>query len=231
MTRIIAVLAWLALGLPLLADCPCGSDCRCPDCQCTPWVEAKVGGRVAPDGKVELQIDLPGSLHQKNIASSGLGCCVFRSIDHAARWANIPALQHFPEWMVQKHIPGGGYPQKVADLIPKIAKDRKMPEPDFVQVEGNDLEILKLATATGRMPGVTYSKSPTGRYGGQRIAHMVNIVHADDQWFVVLDNNYIGENNYEWMTPQEFLKTYSGMGGRGWAVILIPNGPPPIPRN
>lgn len=59
-------------------------------------------------------------------------------------------------------------------------------------VEGSDLERLKLACRTGRMPGVTYAFSPTGRYGGARIAHMVNLVHADDQWFAVLDNNYPG---------------------------------------
>ncbi len=80
------------------------------------------------------------------------------------------------------------------------------------------------------MPGVTYSFSPTKRYGGARIAHMVSLVHADDQWFCVLDNNYPGLDKYEWMSPAEFLKTYTG-GGGGWAVILLDRGPPPLPWN
>lgn len=195
--------------------------------------DAKVGGKVAPDGKTEIQIDLPGSQQSKNIGSpppNGPGCCVFRSIDHAARWQNLPALQQFPEWMVSKHIAGGGWPAKVSELIPEIAADRKLPVPDYVQVQGSDLTILKLATATGRMPAVTYGISPTGRYGGSRIAHMVNCVHATDTYFAVLDNNYIGESNYEWMSPTEFSQSYTINGG-GWAVILLDVGPPPAPRN
>jgi hypothetical protein len=194
-----------------------------------PCAAATIGGNRTPDGQ-EIQIDLPPELHQKNIASRGLGCCVFRSLDHAARWQDIAALQHFPEWMVQRGIAGGGYPQKVSDLIPKISKDRGLPPPDYIQVEDNDLEILKLACKTGRMPGVTYSFSPSGRYGGGRIAHMVNLVHADDKHFCVLDNNFVGANQYEWLSPQEFLKTYSG-GRTGWCVILMPPPPPPIPVN
>src|SRR5262249_21927697 len=62
-----------------------------------PCVAATIGGNHTPDGQ-EIQIDLPPTLQQKNIASRGLGCCVFRSIDHAARWQDIPALQHMPEW-------------------------------------------------------------------------------------------------------------------------------------
>jgi hypothetical protein len=80
------------------------------------------------------------------------------------------------------------------------------------------------------MPAVTYSFSPSGRYGGQRIAHMVSLVHADERWFCVLDNNYIGADAYEWLSPQEFARTYAH-GGQGWSVILLDPGPPPLPRN
>lgn len=241
-----ALILWAILAVPITmaslaeptepesAPCPCclGGECNCgPHCNCgfgQHVFGAKVGGRV--EGGTELQIDLPGQLHRKNTASHGLGLCVFTSIHHSAVWQDVAAFQEWPKWMIDKSIPGGGYPQKVADLAKKIAADRGLPEPDFLQVEGSDLEILKLACSTGRMPGVTYSRSPTGRYGGQQIAHMVSLVHADDQHFVILDNNYIGDSNYEWLTPEEFKKSYTGLGG-GWAVILLDNGPPPIPRN
>ena len=100
--------------------------------------------------------------------------------------------------------------------------------PAFLNYEGGDLELLKLACRTGRMPAVTYSHSPSGRYGGGRIAHMVNLVHADDRYFAVLDNNYIGSNQIEWMTPEEFRRSWTGLGG-GWAVILLAAPPPPSP--
>lgn len=207
--------------------CPPNRPCPIPkDNSSTDITGAFIGGNVHSDG-TEIACDIPEELHRKNIASRGLGCCVFRSIDHAANWQNVPCLDRFPEWMVKKGIEGGGYPSKVDNLIPKIAADRGMPIPEYIQVQGLDLQVLKKACETGRMPCVTYSISPTGRYGGQRIAHMVNLVHADDKHFVVLDNNYIGSNAYEWMSPQEFERTYAP----GWAVILLSHSPPPAPKN
>lgn len=224
---------------PTPPPCPGPGPCPAPNPPRPPrkpWGEplpapvgATVGGPKHADG-TELACDLPGELHRKNTSSKGLGNCVFTSIHHSALWQNVPALQEFPKWLIEKGVPGGGYPSKVADLIPKICKDKGYPVPDFIQVESNDLEILKRACKSGRMPGVTYAVSPTGRYGGGRIAHMVSLVHADDKHFVVLDNNYIGADKYEWMTPQEFLKAYSG-GRQGWAVVLLAPPPPPPPRN
>lgn len=199
----------------------------------SPWgdsgapVGAKVGNSVAPDGKTEINCDLPGDLHRKNTASKGLGLCVFTSIHHAAMWQDVKALQEFPRWVTEKGIPGGSYPEKTAKLIKQICADKGVPEPEYIQVEGGDLEILKRACKSGRMPGVTYSHSPTGRYGGQKISHMVSLPHADDQFFAVLDNNYPGADAYEWMTPDEFRRTYAP----GWAVILLSPGAPLPPHN
>src|SRR5690606_37289636 len=81
------------------------------------------------------------------------------------------------------------------------------------------------------MPGVTYWYSPSGRYGGQRISHMVSLVHADDKHFVVLDNNYIGERSFEWLSPEEARKTFTGGRGQYWAIIPLTPGQPPAPWN
>lgn len=190
---------------------------------------AKVGGTLAPDGKTEMQCDLPAALHLKNVGGSdGAGLCVFTSISHSARWQGIAALADFRDWM--RKYPGGGWPEKVDQMIDKICREKGVAKPDYVQVEGQDLEILRKACSSGRMPGVTYSFSPTGRYGGGRIAHMVSLVHADGQWFCVLDNNFPGADQYEWMSPDEFRKSYTG-GRSGWAIIFLAPGPPPPPRN
>lgn len=182
-------------------------------------------GRTAPDGTEPL-CDLPAPLHTRNTASKGLGNCVFTSIHHSAHWQEVPQLQGFAQWLTQKGIPGGGYPSKVAKLIPEICRDRGMPEPRWIQIQGKDLDLLRLACKTGRMPAITYSRSPTGRYNGRSIAHMVSLPHADAKWFGILDNNYPGPDKIEWLTEQEFLKV-----GPDWAVILLEPGPPPIPRN
>lgn len=245
--------AGLGVGLLLIpngdsAPKPCTTpNCPVPDCPAppskpkkpkSPWgdqdasVGASVGGPVSPDG-VKMQAHLPGSLHQKNIAAKGLGCCVFRSLDHAARLQNVPALINMPEWMVQKGIEGGGYPGKVDKLVPQIAKDRGYPTPDYVQVELTGTEAINFLTTgclTGRMASVTYSKSPTGRYGGSSIAHMVNAAHSDGKWIAILDNNYIGDDAYEWVTTDEFLKICN-KGGTVWMVFLLSAPPSPDPWN
>lgn len=194
-----------------------------------------VGGNIHTDG-TPIQADLPGRYHMKNVGGrDGAGLCVFTSINHAAHLQDVEVLKDFQAWM--KQHPGGGYPEKVRAMIARKCKEKGVPEPLYVQVEGDDLEILKLACRTGRMPGVTYCWSPTGRYNGQRIAHMVSLVAAGvgkgpdgKGWWVILDNNYPGEGKYEWLSEAEFKKTYTGMGG-GWCVILLGHPPPPPPRN
>jgi hypothetical protein len=92
------------------------------------------------------------------------------------------------------------------------------------------LDVLRTALKMGRMVSCTYSISPTGRYGGGRISHMVNLVHLDDKYAAILDNNYIGDTKYEWLTIDEFVKTYTG-GRAGWAIVLLDPGPPNLPYN
>jgi len=185
--------------------------------------KATVGGRVM--NGVELQVDLPNEQHLRNLGGSdGAGLCVFTSISHAARWQNVPILSDFRDWMTRK--PGGGYPSKVDAMIREKAGDTV----DYLQVEGNDLSIIELALATGRPVSNTYGYSPTGRYGGRYVAHMVSTVHAKDGTYVVLDNNYPGDTKYEWMNKAQYLRAYKG-NSQGWCVILLNPPPPPIPYN
>jgi hypothetical protein len=190
---------------------------------------ATVGGRIAPDG-AEIQIDLPNEYHRRNVSSRGQGCCVQTSIGHSARWQNVPALIDFQVWVQQKGIPGGAYPGAVDERIPRCCKDRGYPVAKYLQYSGRDTAILKAALKSGRFPAVTYSRSPTGRYNGGRIAHMVSMPHGDETRVAILDNNYPGVANYEWMTWDEFIRVCNGGGGY-WAVILLDPGPPPLPRN
>jgi hypothetical protein len=188
---------------------------------------ASVGGPVSPAG-VPMQCALPGKLHRRNTASKGLGNCVFTSIHHAAVWQNVPALFEFPRFLIDSGIPGGGYPSKVDTLIARICKERKVPVPEYLQVQSNDLAVLRKALKGGRMVSSTYGRSLTGRYRGQHIDHMVNTVHMDDTHAAVLDNNYPGEAAYEWLTLDEWARAYKDGSSAGWSVILLT--PPPAPR-
>jgi len=187
---------------------------------------------IAPDGQTIVQNDVPLPLRLKNKGGSdGAGLCVFTSCNVSGNWQNIPLLQDFRDWMTR--FPGGGWPEKLTDMINKKAKAKGTPPPAYIQFTSNDLVVLELAVKTGRVPCVTYAFSPTGRYRGARIAHMVNLVHAGvgqapdgSPWYAVLDNNY--PEMLEWMSKKTFLKVYSG-GKTGWGVVFLSPSPPPIP--
>lgn len=177
---------------------------------------------------MELVCDLPASERKKNIASKGLGCCVFRSIDYAARWQYVPELHDLPEQLVQAGIPGGGYPEKVDEIVKQFA-----PEASYIQDTSGDADILEAILRTGRLPCVTYNGHDCHYGMGQSIAHMVNLPYFDRQtgWACISDNNFPAESEFVWMSPDEFLKRWKGGGGSGWVFALLAVPPPPIPHN
>ena len=201
---------------------------NCPRNPHKPW-GANVGGTVAPDGS-EIDIDLPMSQQLSNKGGrDGAGLCVFTSVNNAANWQGVPILRDLRDWMTK--YPGGGTPDKLDKMIRRKCQEAGVPVPQYIQVEGLDLAILKEACAAGRMPSVTYGISPTGRYGGRPIGHMVNIQNAG-KYYAVLDNNYIctpqKPNNIEWLTEEEFIRSHKH--GGAWSVILLSPPPPPLPK-
>lgn len=182
---------------------------------------AKVGGPSLDDG-TEVTVHLPESQHVKNIGApaDGLGLCVFASMDMAARWHNVTEL----EGIIGKIREGGGWPEKVDQVLGLHA-----PNLDYVQYEGANPAILDQAMAENRAACVTYGYGE--RYGGKTIYHMVLLVHLDDKVACILDNNFPGANNLEWMTRREFLRRWMHPHGQGWAFVLLAPPPPPIPTN
>ena len=230
-----AGLVFILAGLCAIKICPCTcKNCpnkqpapnikpapkdepKCPDGPWGPHGKPTVGGPTSPSGN-EVACDLPLSQRTKNVGGrDGAGLCVFSSIGHAARWQNEKRLLDFQKQMTKE--PGGGYPEKVDRMISKYGKGTP-----YIQYEGHDPIILKLALKTGRMPSVTYDGHDP-HYNGS-IAHMVNLIYLDDQEACILDNNFIDE--LVWMSAKEFLQRWTDDGG--WAVILLAPPPPPPPR-
>lgn len=188
-----------------------------------------IGGFKSPDGKEMMFEPLPGTLHQRNtVGRDGLGLCVYASARHTGRWQSDPLFDACFEYM--KTQPGGSYPDKFVATMKACAAKNGLAYPEFIQIQDDDIEILKLASRNGYMAGVTYGYSPTGRYNGRKIAHMVSLVHASDNWFAVLDNNYPGETQFEWLSPAEFKGAHISPRGIGWKVILLTTPPPPKPK-
>ena len=189
----------------------------------SPGGEPVIGGKVAPDGKTELTVDLPAAEKKKNVGGrDGSGLCVFTSIEYAARWQNERRLFDLQDKMRQE--PGGGYPEKVDAMIAKYG-----PGTQYGQHTGGDESVLRAVLASGRCPCVTYDGYDP-HYGQQSIAHMVTLVYLDDQWACVSDNNFPADDQFVWMGREAFLQRWRGNSG-GWCVFLLNPPPPPPPKH
>jgi hypothetical protein len=185
------------------------------------YEDAVEGGPIDPATGVEIMIDLPGESHMKNKGGSdGAGLCVYTSVNHAAYWQSVDELYDLQRWMTR--YPGGSYPEKF---------DRSMQEKtrgkfrDYLNITGREQcrELCRRALASGRMVSTTYGYSD--RYG-EAVAHMVNLVHLSSGRACILDNNFPGENRYEWMSEDEFFRRQEMMGGP-WVLVLLASPPPP----
>ncbi len=185
-----------------------------------------------------LTCDLPASQQMQNIGSKvdGSGMCVFTSVEMAARYQGLEQWRGFRDWCAQNY-PGGGDPDKLAQLIAAYAKAKGLTVPPFVQYQGQSPEpVLDMIDKTGRMACFAYGYSP--RYGSY-INHMVCGPKFGKDLATVLDNNFTGETNYEWVTRAELvrrLKVGADQRGRAvaepaWVFVWLTPTPPPIPVN
>ncbi|GIW83080.1 MAG: hypothetical protein KatS3mg105_4887 [Gemmatales bacterium] len=187
--------------------------------------QIRLGGDTSPDGKQPVRIDLPVDQRLRNCGGAdGAGMCVMSSIEMAARWCHLEELRGLRDWCARQ--PGGAYPAKVDRQLRDFCREKKIPVPDYIQYTGSDIDLLRKALATGRMPAVTYTGNDGVRYRG-RIAHMVNLVQLNNDWAALLDNNGIGADELLWMTPEEFRRRF----GIGWVFLWLAPPPPPVPHN
>lgn len=206
-------LAALVVGVPALAER--GGE--------RAWVAGRTyGGEV-------LDCDLPGDLQLKNIGSrvDGAGMCVMSSIEMAALWQGMDEWRGLRDWCAKE--PGGGYPSKVDKQLAAFARAKGLPQPKYLQYEGPDVEaVIEAALKSGRMACVTYG---WGERYGQSIAHMVCLAKYSGQYAAVLDNNFPGESNYEWMPRTEAIRRVKLPRNNGWVFVWLAPPPPPSPRN
>jgi hypothetical protein len=193
---------------------------------------------VEYDG-VPITCDLAESQQMKNIGSrlDGAGMCVFSAIEMAARYQNLEQMRGWRNWCAAKYR-GGGWPQKVDQCLAAWFKLKGIEPIPYLQYLGKEPEpLLALINRTNRMGSVTYGFSP--RYIDARnpsglIGHMVNNVLYENKYGTVLDNNFIGDRNLEWMPKEELVRRMrlqpNGQVGAAWVFVWLPPGAPPPPK-
>lgn len=189
------------------------------------------------DGQ-EVTVDLAPQEQFKNIGSrlDGAGMCVFSSIEMAAKSQGLDEMRGWRDWCAQNYT-GGGWPQRVDELLAAWGKAKGIAIPPYYQYEGKDpAQVMALIDKTGRMACITYGWSP--RYG-QRIAHMVCAPRYRGKYAVVLDNNFVSKKSgdgwdekvLEWMAPDELVRRMKIGSGSAWVFCWLTPAAPPAARN
>lgn len=211
-----------------------------------------------PDG-TEVDCDFPATRHRKNIGGSdGAGLCVGTANGMQFDWHHIPGYPDHYQAYLHK-FPGGSWTDKASQQIAEFAKSREGQEcgakaPEILHNTNGDIELQVAALKSGHMPSTRIIRSPAGRYGGQSIDHMVNLLGArcyryapapsggakspiNGKWYAEgqsmpvanTDIFCIYDNNfpgtYEWCTEADWKRTHAK-----WTMYCQSGtAPPPIP--
>ena len=162
-------------------------------------------GMSAPK-KERPTVNVPAALRQSNwIGNQGQGSCVHASMISLFRWQY--RLKTADYW--RKSYGDGEYPE---DLAARFNKEGIR----YAYVTNGDVRFLEWACRTRRGCGITVM-------GG---AHMVALVHLDDKWAAILDNNSV--ERFIWVPRETLIAEWKA--SYGWAVTPIYTPAAPLPQ-
>jgi ABC-type bacteriocin/lantibiotic exporter with double-glycine peptidase domain len=149
-------------------------------------------------------VNVPHVLRQENWRGNrGSGSCVYASFISLLRWQGQYVLANT---IKQKYGDGQNYDGMVAVL-----------ERENIRWSGTvgkgDVAFLEWCHRTRRGAIVTWSPR-----------HVVSLVHFDDKWAGILDNNEV--DRIKWIPRNEFVKEWIYRGS--WAMTPIYTPPPPL---
>ena len=160
-----------------------------------------------PAGKRERPtVNVPAALRQGNWRGpEGQGSCVHASMISLLRWQY--RLKTADHW---RQTYGDG--EQPEDLAAKFDQEGIR----YAYVTNGDVRFLEWACRTRRGCGITVM-------GG---AHMVALVHLDDKWAALLDNNNTEE--YRWVPRASLIAEWRASDG--WAITPVYTPAAPLPQ-
>jgi hypothetical protein len=162
----------------------------------------------APTTPIEYPtVNLPVALRQANWrGNEGEGSCVHASMISLFRWQGRYATAD--HW--RRTYGNGEWAEGLADKMNREGVR-------FAYTVGrNDVSFLEWACSTRRGCGATV-------LGGR---HMVCLVHFDDKWAGILDNN--DPRRITWVPRRTFLAEW--LNSNSWAVTPVYAPAPPLPN-
>jgi len=151
-------------------------------------------------------VNVPLGLRQRNwLGSEGEGSCVHASLISVMRWQGKYELADL--W---RRSYGDG------EYMSRLAKKLDANNVIYAYVTNGDVNFLEWACSTRRGCGVTVQ-------GG---AHMVTLVHLDNEWAAILDNNDV--DKFKWIPRATFIAEWKA--SYGWAVTVLYSPAAPLPK-
>lgn len=150
-------------------------------------------------------VNVPPAMRQANwLGNQREGSCVHATMISLMRWQGRFHLAN--KW--KQTYANGEWPEGLASKF-----DREGVR--YAYTDKGDVKFLEWATRTRRGCGITVM-------GG---VHMVALVHLDDKWACLLDNNDISK--YKWVRREAMIAEWRA--SHGWAVtpIYTPAAPRP----
>ncbi len=158
---------------------------------------------------------VPAEYHIKNEGGSdGSGLCVISSVLINGAYQGIPALAGLKGsnlWKTAKSRPGGYYPAKLEKLLNEV-----LPGEKWFSWEGESTDLVREYSAKGFPVATTTNTGALYNYAP--IHHMISLIHLDDKWACIVDNNDPGK--YHWMPAQEYNKRFRD-GQQGWGFVWL----------
>ena len=170
-----------------------------------PFAGCESPGIVAPPVLRERPtVNLPLSMRQPNwIGVRGQGSCTWATMVSLLRWQS---RYHTADW-VRSNYGDGEYPEDYAAKLDQAGVR-------YAYVTNGDVRFLELACRTRRGCGITVM-------GG---AHFVALVHLDDKWAAILDNNV---EKFIWVPRETLIAEWKA--SYGWAVTPVYTPAAPLP--
>jgi len=151
-------------------------------------------------------VNLPLALRQSNWwGQGGQGSCTWATMVSLLRWQG---RYRTADW-VRQNCGDGEWPDDMAQRLDEAGVR-------YAYVTNGDVKFLEWACRTRRGCGITIR-------GGQ---HMVALVHLDEKWAALLDDNAVEE--YIWVLRETLIAEWKASDG--WAITPIYAPAAPLPQ-
>jgi len=158
-------------------------------------------------------VNLPPELREENwLGPGGEGSCVHATMVMLLRWQQQERLAD--HWRAT--YADGEYADRTWNRQHNLADRLDRENVRYAYTIQGDVAFLEWAIRTRRGCGVTV-------LGGR---HMVALVHLDDQWAGLLDNN--APEKIIWVRRGKFIAEWKN--SNGWAVSPVYTPAPPMPE-